>query len=93
LLITTESSLEDLNRRMIERGKQPIPMSRFRPNIVIAGTEAWAEDHWLEVEIGSMRFDLVKPCARCTITTVEPSHRPDCGSSRTAGNLESIPSQ
>lgn len=71
LLITTESSLEDLNRRMIERGKQPIPMSRFRPNIVIAGTEAWAEDHWLEVEIGSMRFDLVKPCARCTITTVD----------------------
>jgi len=71
LLITTESSLEDLNRRIMERGKQPIPMSRFRPNIVIAGTEAWAEDHWMEIEIGSMRFDLVKPCARCTITTVD----------------------
>lgn len=71
LLIATESSLEDLNRRLMERGKQPIPMSRFRPNIVISGTEAWEEDQWNEIEIGNMRFDLVKPCARCTITTVD----------------------
>ena len=72
LLVVTESSLEDLNRRLMERDKQPVPMSRFRPNIVIAGAEeAWAEDQWHEIEIGTMRFDLVKPCARCTMTTVD----------------------
>jgi len=43
---------------------------RFRPNIVISGAEAFAEDNWQRIRIGDIEFDLVKPCARCAIPTV-----------------------
>jgi hypothetical protein len=44
-------------------------MERFRPNIVIDCDEAWPEDRWAAIEIGGIRLDLVKPCARCIMTT------------------------
>jgi uncharacterized protein len=71
LLIAAEESLAELNRRMVERGKPAIPMSRFRPNLVLAGGEAFAEDTWRTVRIGDMTIDVVKPCARCATTTVD----------------------
>lgn len=71
LLLVSEASLDDLNRRLIERGKQPITMSRFRPNVVIGGAEAYAEDGWHTAQIGAVTLDIVKPCARCAITTVD----------------------
>lgn len=71
-LIVSESSLDDLNQRLIERGAEAVPMRRFRPNIVIADSPAFAEDTWREAQIGAMTFDLVKPCARCVMTTVDP---------------------
>ena len=46
-------------------------MERFRPNIVIAGGEAYQEDAWKEITIGNARFSLVKPCMRCAITTTD----------------------
>ncbi|PKN57149.1 MAG: MOSC domain-containing protein [Deltaproteobacteria bacterium HGW-Deltaproteobacteria-14] len=67
LLLTSEASLEDLNRRMAA----PLPMDRFRPNLVISGAEPWAEDSWKEIRVGTIRLELVKPCARCAITTVD----------------------
>ena len=67
LLLTSEASLADLNTRL----DAPIPMTRFRPNLVVAGFEAFAEDRWHRVRIGAMVFHVVKPCARCVVTTID----------------------
>ena len=67
LLVTVTASLDDLNRRM----PQPLPMNRFRPNIVISGAPAWAEDGWKKIRIGNVTLDIVKPCTRCVVTTTD----------------------
>ena len=66
-LILSQSSLDDLNARLPE----PIGMERFRPNLVIAGGEAFQEDTWKEIMIGAARFALVKTCGRCVIPTTD----------------------
>ncbi|MFP2909674.1 MOSC domain-containing protein [Pyxidicoccus sp. 3LFB2] len=68
LLLISEASLADLNGRMA----QPVPMSRFRPNLVVGGCEAFAEDGWKRLRIGTVELAVVKPCARCVFTTVDP---------------------
>ncbi len=68
-LLTNEASLADLNSRM----KRPIGMLRFRPNLVITGLPSYAEDELAEFRIGTARFHLTKPCARCQVTTVDPA--------------------
>ena len=65
LLIASAASLADLNARIGES----LPMARFRPNLVLTGAEAWAEDSWQRLRIGDIEIDLVKPCARCIMTT------------------------
>ncbi len=72
-LIVSEASLDNLNQHLIERGSEALPMKRFRPNIVISDSEPFAEDTWREAQIGNMTFDLVKACARCVMTTVDPA--------------------
>lgn len=62
-----ETSLADLNARLEEQ----LPMNRFRPNLVIGGAAAYAEDSWKRVRIGGTIFRATKPCARCAITTVD----------------------
>ena len=69
ILVTTTASLAALNADMEAHGEGAVGMDRFRPNIVIEGAEAFAEDHWAALEIGGLRLDLVKPCARCIMTT------------------------
>ena len=71
LLIVSEESLADLNAHLQARGAQPVPMSRFRPNVVVRGASAYAEDGWRTVQIGGVTLDVVKPCARCAVTTVD----------------------
>jgi uncharacterized protein YcbX len=66
LLIISQESLNDLNSRM----EQPIPMNRFRPNIVVSGTAPFAEDNWKRIRIGPVEMALVKPCARCNVPTI-----------------------
>lgn len=66
-LLTNEASLADLNRRLAS----PVPMKRFRPNIVISGAKAFAEDRWREIRIGEVTFRVAKPCSRCVMTTVD----------------------
>lgn len=66
-LLLTEASLGELNRRL----EKPLPMDRFRPNIVLDGCEPHAEDGWLWIVIGGLGFRVVKPCARCVITTTD----------------------
>lgn len=69
VLVTTTGSLKAINDDMAAHGEGSIGMERFRPNIVVDCDEAWAEDGWAAIEIGGIRFDLVKPCARCIMTT------------------------
>ena len=66
-LLISEASLADLNARL----EQPVPMNRFRPNLIVGGCEPFAEDGWRLVRIGPITFRVVKPCARCAITTVD----------------------
>lgn len=68
LLLTNLASLDELNSRL----EQPVAMRRFRPNIVVQGARAWAEDSWRSLCISSVQVDLVKSCSRCVMTTVDP---------------------
>ena len=73
LLVVSEGSLEDLNQRLVERGTSPLTMRSFRPNIVVADAgKPFVEDDWTRFTVGETAFDVVKPCARCAITTVDP---------------------
>jgi uncharacterized protein YcbX len=75
LLLATEESLAALNDVVLERSQgahEPLPMTRFRPNLVVAGAEAWAEDDWRRVRVGDAVFRAVKGCARCVLTTIDP---------------------
>jgi uncharacterized protein YcbX len=67
-LLISEASLSDLNARL----EAPITMARFRPNIVISGTEPYAEDSYARVRMGEISFRGPKRCERCVITTVDP---------------------
>jgi hypothetical protein len=67
LLLTTTASLADLNDRL----DAPLPMDRFRPNVVVDGAEPWAEDAWRRLRIGGVAFRAVKPCGRCAVTTTD----------------------
>jgi len=67
VLLTNAASLDALNAQLAA----PLGMERFRANIVIAGAPAWAEDEWRAVAVGSITFDLVKPCARCVVITTD----------------------
>ncbi|MGF1686549.1 YcbX family protein [Photobacterium japonica] len=68
LLVISEASLEALNAR----SPQQHTMAQFRTNLVVTGTEAFAEDGWKRIRIGEVTFEIVKPCARCVLTTVDP---------------------
>lgn len=67
-LIISENSLNSLNREM----QLNLSMARFRPNLVISGCPAYAEDTWREISIGAIDFRLPKPCSRCVIPTIDP---------------------
>ncbi|MFD5268145.1 MOSC domain-containing protein [Streptomyces sp. NPDC058335] len=76
LLVTSAASLDALNS-LIARGEHaaegPLPMNRFRPNLVVAGTEPWAEDGWSRLTIGDVGFRVAKTCGRCVVTTTDQS--------------------
>ena len=65
-LLTSEVSLADLNEKL----QTPLPMDRFRPNIVISGDMPFEEDTWKKIRIGRVVFSVSKGCARCEITTI-----------------------
>ena len=67
-LLIGQASLDDLNSRLTT----PVDMKRFRPNLVVKGTEAFAEDNWKAIRIGDITFNLVKPCSRCVIPSINP---------------------
>jgi hypothetical protein len=71
LLIASEESLADLNTRIIANGGKPVTMNRFRPNVVVQGGAAFAEDTLGNFTIGSAAFRGAKPCIRCQMTTTD----------------------
>lgn len=66
-LIASEASLNTLNTKLSEQ----IPMDRFRPNILLGGCGAFAEDNWKTISLAGMTMAVVKPCSRCTIPNVD----------------------
>ncbi|HQN40865.1 MAG TPA: MOSC domain-containing protein, partial [Pseudomonadales bacterium] len=68
LLLIGAASLDELNSRL----DQPVSMRRFRPNLVVSGGAAFAEDGWRRLRIGTITFRVAKPCARCAIPGIDP---------------------
>lgn len=75
LLLTSTESLAAINS-WIAAGRYaaegPVPMTRFRPSVVVSGAPAWAEDGWRRVRIGDVAFRVAKGCDRCVFTTIDP---------------------
>lgn len=73
LLVTSDASLAELNAWIAEgpRPDAPLPMNRFRPNLVLSGLPAWDEDHVDTIQIDGVAIRLVKPCTRCVTTTTD----------------------
>lgn len=69
LLLASSASLDDLNSRL----DAPLPMDRFRPNIVIGGLPAYAEDYLHQLTTGALRLWIIKPAARCEVTMTDQS--------------------
>ncbi|MDZ3990718.1 MOSC domain-containing protein [Pseudomonas sp. Teo4] len=67
-LLIGQGSLDELNRRI----GRPMEMLRFRPNLVVQGSEPFAEDGWKRIRIGELEFRLLKPSVRCIFTTLDP---------------------
>lgn len=74
LLVTSQSSLDDFNSKLsMSNPGLEIGMNRFRPNIVISGNDAYAEDEWQIIRIGDIEVSLVKPCSRCIMPSINPA--------------------
>lgn len=71
ILVIGQASLDDLNARLAQAGRAPLPMNRFRPNLVIAGLEAFEEDYVEAFAGGGLALRPVKPCARCPIPAID----------------------
>ena len=74
LLLLSEASLADLNTRL----EKPVGIPNFRPNLVVKGGRAYAEDHWKSIRIGDCQFEVLQACRRCVFTTIDPqTHQKD----------------
>ncbi|MFG1640249.1 MOSC domain-containing protein [Amycolatopsis sp. NPDC049252] len=72
LLLASESSLDELNARILERGAEPVPMDRFRPNVILSGwPEPHREDDVRVMSVGTAKFGYAKQCVRCTVPMVD----------------------
>jgi len=67
LLLISQAALDLLNSKL----GASVPMNRFRPNLVVDGCEAHAEDDWKQIRIGDVEFDVAKPCARCAVPSID----------------------
>lgn len=67
VLVISQTSLDDLNARL----ETPIPMNRFRGNLIVEGSEPYAEDAWTGFTVGGVRYRYVKHCGRCRVTTTD----------------------
>jgi uncharacterized protein YcbX len=72
-LLANESSVSDLNQRLVAAQESPVPINRFRANFAVTGSTAFAEDTWQRLQIGEVVFRSGGPCSRCTVTTTDQS--------------------
>jgi hypothetical protein len=70
-LLTNESSLADLNGKLLAKDHSAVPMNRFRPNIAVKGAAPFAEDDWRVLSMGEAMLRIAKPCGRCQVTTTD----------------------
>jgi uncharacterized protein YcbX len=72
LLVLSRSSLDGLNERILERGGEPVPMNRFRPNVVVSGwPEPHTEDRVRRAVVGDVELAYAKDCVRCAVPMVD----------------------
>ncbi|MGB7195270.1 MAG: MOSC N-terminal beta barrel domain-containing protein [Collimonas pratensis] len=71
MLVISQGSLNDLNQKLQAQGRATVPMNRYRPNIVIDGVDAFEEDFAATIEAGPLHLQLVKPCTRCPMPSVD----------------------
>jgi uncharacterized protein YcbX len=71
VLLISQPSLDDLNGHITSSSNKPVPMARFRPNIVVDGCGPYAEDDWRVLKIGGLTLRIVKPCSRCIIPSID----------------------
>jgi uncharacterized protein YcbX len=71
ILVIGQASLDDLNDKLRGAGRAPLPMNRFRPNVVIDGIEAFEEDYVETFQLGDAVLKPVKPCPRCPMPSVD----------------------
>ncbi|CAD0203832.1 unnamed protein product [Chrysodeixis includens] len=67
--LINEASVDELNTRLTEC---QVTEKNFRPNFVLTGAKAYAEDNWKFLKIGENIFEIIKPCTRCVLTTIDP---------------------
>lgn len=82
LLVASESSLQDLNERLREKGQEELTIERFRPNIIVKGGKPWEEDNWKRIRVNTVdhsremlwrvELDVLARCARCQVPNVDP---------------------
>ncbi|KAL2099312.1 hypothetical protein ACEWY4_005792 [Coilia grayii] len=70
VMLLSEASVQDLNTRL----DKDVTVSQFRPSIVVSDCEAFSEDSWHDIQIGSVRMKRVMACGRCIFTTVDPEN-------------------
>jgi uncharacterized protein YcbX len=93
-LIANESSLEVLNQELETRGHSPVPMNRFRPNIVVRGLAPFTEHEIAELSSENYCLALCHPCERCVVTTIDQAtgiKNPDRQPFRTLGEINPMP--
>lgn len=73
ILLLSGASLADLNTRLVAAGREPLPMNRFRPNIVIGDVGPFDEDRFVSLAAGPVVLRPVKPCPRCPIPSIDQS--------------------
>jgi uncharacterized protein YcbX len=71
ILVVGSASLADLNARLVAAGRAPLPMNRFRPKVVLGALPAYEEDYTATVAAGTLALQLVKPCPRCPIPSID----------------------
>ncbi|MET3133515.1 uncharacterized protein YcbX [Oxalobacteraceae bacterium GrIS 1.11] len=71
VLVVGAASLEDLNHKLLAAGRAALPMNRFRPNLVLAGIDAFEEEYAACFQFGATTVVPVKPCSRCPIPSVD----------------------
>lgn len=71
ILLLSQASLDDLNARLAKKGVAPVPMDRFRPNLVLDGLDAYEEDYLSTLTGDGLVLRIVKPCTRCSVPNVD----------------------